>query len=222
MKKKWVLLFAALASLGQAFSQPDLLKDSKNLEPVSTKIEEVLYQKKNAIRVTAAPGAERAIETLAILNGAEFKNGTIELEVAGSALPGSDSTFRGFIGLAFRVKKKDSIEYECFYLRPTNGRAEDQLRRNHSVQYIAHPRFPWFKLRKDFPGVYESYADLEAGVWTKVKIVVRDQYARLYINDAPQPCLVIRKMLLPVSSGKLALWIGPGTDGYFRNLRLRE
>ena len=216
-----ICIITAVFIAGGVMAQPDLLKDSKNLEPVSVKIEEVQYQKRNAIRVTAAPGAERAYETLAILNGTEFKNGTIELELAGSALPGVDSTFRGFIGLSFRLKKKDSIEYECFYLRPTNGRAEDQLRRNHAVQYISHPRFTWFKLRKEFPGVYESYADMEAATWTKVKIVVRGQYARLYINDASQPCLIVQKMLHPVSSGQLALWIGPGTDGYFRNLKVK-
>jgi hypothetical protein len=43
--------------------------------------------------------------------------------------------------------------------RPTNGRAEDQVRRNHATQYISYPDRRWFQLRKDFPGKYESYAD---------------------------------------------------------------
>ena len=202
-----------------ALGQSDLLKDVKNLDPLGVNIEAVRYKNKDAIRVTEIPGTRS--ETVVILNGVEFKNGTIELEVAGDRLPGSDTTARGFIGLAFRLKKKDSIAYECFYLRPTNGRAEDQLRRNHAVQYISHPKYTWFRLRKENPGLYESYADLVAGEWTRVKIVVRDQYARLYVNDAAQPCLMVRRMLHPASSGQLALWIGLGTDGYFRNLRVK-
>ena len=83
------------------------------------------------------------------------------------------------------------------------------------------PKYTWFRLRKENPGLYESYADLVAGEWTRVKIVVRDQYARLYVNDAAQPCLMVRRMLHPASSGQLALWIGLGTDGYFRNLRVK-
>src|SRR5438128_8445754 len=45
---------------------------------------------------------------------------------------------RGFIGIAFRVR---GDRYEYIYLRPTNGRADDQVRRNHSTQYSAHPSF---------------------------------------------------------------------------------
>ena len=214
-------ILTALVATTTVLAQPDLLKDSKNLEQVNVKTEEVQFLNRKAIRVIGATSLTGPSETLAILQGVEFKNGTIELEVAGKTLPGVDSTFRGFIGLAFRLTKNDTIHYECFYLRPTNGRAEDQLRRNHSVQYIAHPQFPWFHLRKEFPGMYESYADMVAGEWIKVKIVVHNQDARLYLNDATHPCLIVRKMLNPISSGQLALWVGPGTDGYFRNLKVK-
>jgi hypothetical protein len=44
-------------------------------------------------------------------------------------------------------------------LRPTNGRADDQVRRNHSTQYISYPDFPWYRLREETPGMYESYSD---------------------------------------------------------------
>jgi hypothetical protein len=45
--------------------------------------------------------------------------------------------FLPYIGVAFRVNlnaAKDAAKYECFCLRPTNGRADDQVRRNHSTQ----------------------------------------------------------------------------------------
>jgi hypothetical protein len=41
---------------------------------------------------------------------------------------------RGFAGIAFRVQP-DLRTYDAFYLRPTNGRADDQVRRNHAAQY---------------------------------------------------------------------------------------
>ena len=78
---------------------------------------------------------------------------------------------RGFTGVAFRISP-DAAKFELFYLRPTNGRADDQERRNHSAQYDSFPDYPWFRLRKETPGKYESYVDLVPGEWTKVKISV--------------------------------------------------
>ena len=188
------------------------------LEPINVAVTETVYHKEKAVRVVGSRDGEQ----IAIVKDLEFKDGLIEIEMAGAPLPGSDASFRGFIGLAFRVQKKDSIQYECFYIRPTNGRAEDQLRRNHSAQYITHPGYPWFKLRKENPGVYESYVDLVAGEWTKVKIRVKGKDARLYVNDAPQPCLIVTDMKHEVESGGIALWIGIGTDGYFKNLKVTK
>ena len=95
------------------------------------------------------------------------------------------------VGIAFRVKE-DLQTYDAFYLRPTNGRAEDQERRNHSVQYISHPDWPWFRLRKETPGKYESYVDLVPGQWTKIRIEVRGEQARLYVHDNEQPTLIVK------------------------------
>jgi hypothetical protein len=98
-------------------------------------------------------------------------DGTIELDLAGAPRADAFEGARGFVGVAFR-RQKDPLRYECLYLRPANGRAEDQLRRNHSTQYVSHPDFPWHRLRRESPGLYESYVDLVPGEWTRVKIVV--------------------------------------------------
>ena len=42
-------------------------------------------------------------ETIAILKGSDFKDGTIEAEVVGLALAGAQPGVRGFVGIAFRV-----------------------------------------------------------------------------------------------------------------------
>jgi hypothetical protein len=150
-----------------------------------------------------------------------FHNGTIEIEVAGKPRAGAPADARGFVGIAFRVAA-DPSKYECFYIRPTNGRAEDQLRRNHSTQYISMPDYPWFKLRKESPGQYESYVDVVPGEWTKIKVEVDGVKARLYVNDAPQPVLIVNDLKLGDSKGAVALWIGLGTEGYFTKLRISE
>lgn len=212
-------LFAAMLSFG--FSNliaQEISLSPGNFETVNVKVEAAKYKGKNAIHVVGIVDGEQ----LAILKNSDFKNGTIEIEVSGQPLPNAGAGARGFIGLAFRVRQTDSVRYECFYIRPTNGRADDQLRRNHSTQYISHPRYPWFKLRQENPGVYESYVDLVAGEWTKLKIVVRDKEARLYVHGADQPSLIVKDLKQDLVSGAIALWIDSGTDAYFTNLKIQK
>ena len=166
------------------------------------------------------PDARAFFETLAVIEGVEFGSGVIEAEIAGAPAPGAAEGARGFVGIAFRLQK-DMKTYDAFYLRPTNGRAEDQERRNHSTQYIAHPDWPWFRLRKETPGRYESYVDLVPGAWTKVRIEVDGGRARLYVHGQEQPTLVVNDVKSGASGkGAVALWIGPGTIAHFRNLRV--
>ena len=129
---------------------------------------------------------------------------------------------RGFVGVAFRVAE-DRKKFECLYLRPTNGRADDQVRRNHSAQYISFPEYPWARSRKETPEKYESYVDLEPGVWTKVRITVRGEQARLYVHGNAQPTLLVNDLKLGAAAkGAVALWIGPGTEAHFANLRITK
>ncbi len=163
-----------------------------------------------------APG--KAVEQLAVIEGAELGNGTIEAEIAGAPATDAPSGARGFVGIAFRLQA-DLAAYDAFYLRPTNGRADDQVRRNHSAQYISHPDWPWFRLRKETPEKYESYVDLVPGEWTKVKIDVRGTQARLYVHDQKQPTLVISDVKTGANGkGAVALWLDVGTVAHFRNL----
>ncbi len=185
-------------------------------EAINTKVEEVTYKGKKVLKVTALPGGS----AVAVVKDLEFRNGTIEVEMAGAPAADADSTNRGFIGVSFRITKGDTLSYETLYLRPTNGRSTDQLRRNHSVQYTSHPNYSWFRLRKENPGLYESYADLVPGEWTKVKIVVKDRQAKLYVHGAAQPCLIVNDLKRGITSGSVGLWSDVGVDGYFRNLKV--
>lgn len=196
------------------------LNSVEGLDLRNVKAEVVEHQGKKGLRVIKSNEdvAKENRETLIIISDVNFKNGTIEIELAGEPAPDADPQARGFIGVAFRLAETDPLKYECFYVRPTNGRANDQLRRNHTTQYVSHPDFPWYRLRKENPGVYESYVDLVPGEWTKIKVVVSGKDARLYVHNAEQPCLVVKDLKLGGSEGKIALWLHWSTLAHFRNL----
>lgn len=160
-------------------------------------------------------------ETIAIVKGADFKNGTIEAEVVGLPRQGAQAGVRGFVGIAFHVGPNGS-RYECISLRQTNGRADDQLRRNHTTQYSSYPDFPWHRLRDESSGMYESYVDVEAGAWSKIKIVVSGARAQLYVNGADQPCLIVNDLKLGDTRGSVAFWAGTDTQAYFSNLAINQ
>ena len=170
--------------------------------------------------------ALRLIETdnkrgggIALINGQMFKDGSLEVEVAGRRGPYAAPDDRGFIGMAFRVSA-DRRSWEEIYLRPENGRAADQVRRNHSIQYASIPDYPWPRMRKEFPEKYESYVDLVPGEWTRMRIEVSGTSARLFVNAAAQPNLVVSDLKHGLRDGGVALWIGSGTEGFFSNLQI--
>jgi hypothetical protein len=175
------------------------------------------YKGRSAIQVIATPGAANA-DSYAVIKDAVFRDGTIEVDLAGQPAAGAGGGARGFIGIAFRLQPDGRYEY--IYLRPTNGRADDQVRRNHSTQYSSHPDFDYARSRQEAPEKYESYVDLEPGVWTKYKIEVDGRKARLYVHGAAQPCLIVNDLKLEPREGGVALWVGPGTEGYFSNLKI--
>jgi hypothetical protein len=191
--------------------------------------EPAALQGKKGLRVTVSdetlrrlqgmtPEERIQLEQLASIEALDFSNGVIEVEIAGAPGPGAEQAARGFVGVAFRLQK-DMKTYDAFYLRPTNGRAEDQERRNHATQYVAHPEWPWFRLRKETPSRYEAYVDLVPEAWTKIRIEVRGERARLYVHDQEQPTLIVNDVKSGAQGrGAVALWIGPGTVAHFRNL----
>jgi hypothetical protein len=203
--------FAPGAGAAQSLS----LHSADGLTLRRVKAEPVTYKGRKAIRITS-DGGENGF---AIVAGPEFQDGTIEVDLAGEPGPGAQSQARGFVGVAFRMAP-DASRFELIYLRPTNGRADDQERRNHSTQYDSFPDYPWPRLRKETPGKYESYVDLVSGDWTKVRISVGGLKAKLYVHGVEQPALIVNDLKLGLAKGAIALWAGPGTVGYFSNLRV--
>ena len=215
-----LIIFAFALTVAQA--QTVSLDSPDQLKLANVKAETVTFKGRKALRVRDAAPPDLGDEgRLVVLSKTDFQDGVIEVDLAGEPGPGAGEGARGFVGIAFRVAP-DQSRFECIYLRPTNGRAEDQMRRNHSVQYISVPGFPWHFLRKEFPEKYETYVDLVASEWTKVKIEVRGEKARLYVNGVEQPSFLVNDLKQGQSKGSVALWIGPGTLAHFANLRILQ
>jgi hypothetical protein len=208
-----VLLLCA-APLG---AQRISLADLSRLELRATQAAVTPYHGRQALRLIEDPAHPGQL--LAIVHSRPFHDGTIDIDLAGARSATAVESDRGFIGIAFRMQS-DRAHYECIYIRPTNGRARDQLRRNHSTQYESLPDWSWSRLRKESPGVYESYADMAEGEWIHMKIVVHGTRAALYLGGAAQPCLLVNDLKLGDAQGTIALWGGSGTVAYFANLNI--
>jgi hypothetical protein len=222
-----ILLAVVVVSSTQEtkLSGPALTLDSNTkFELVNAEVKWVDYRGQHALHFVPLPGHEQAQNEImmAVLRDSDFKDGTIELDVAGSRRAGYSTVedvrgFKGVIGMSFRVDGKKS---ETFYVRPENSRLENQLFRNRSTQYESMPDFPWDRLREEAAGMYESYVDLEPGAWTRLKVDVSGTKARLYVNGAAQPCLLVNDLKNGYGHGKLALFTRVSTDAYFSNLKV--
>ena len=196
----------------------------KGLDETKVSSEVAAYRGRRALHLVnndsaIAMGNRSGGQSLAIVSGLDFGDGTIEVDLVGMPRKGAPADTRGFVGVAFH-EQQHGADFEAFYLRFTNGRAEDQLRRNHATQYVSEPDFPWFRLREENPGVYESYVDIEPEAWTHMKIAVEGNKAQLYVNRAAQPCLVVSDLKLGAVRGHVALWDGSDTEAYFSHLRI--
>ena len=197
--------------------------DKNNLESVNVSLSIEKYNGKEVVKVIKDSTVTEFDEpTFAKLKGIDFKNGTIEVKVLSRLLPNAPELARGFIGIAFRINDSNS-KFESIYIRPTNGRANNQLSRNHSIQYFSFPDYKFDRLRKETPGEYESYADMTLNEWIKLKIIIVESQAKLFINDNKEPSLIVNDLKHGASSsGSVGLWVDVGTEGFFSDLMIQR
>lgn len=210
------LLFAAVVFVPpRSHAQTFPLADAKDLVMVNVKADTVEYKGRKAIRITN----DSQKDGFALLRGSDFQDGTIEADIALKITTPPGVRMPGFVGVAFRARP-DASRYELFYLRPGNSHADDQAMRNHCVQYSYEPNFNWYKLRREWPSVYESHAELQTETWTKVRIEAKGRSARLFIGGSDQPSLVVDGLKGEDVHGGVALWGTQGEEAYFSDLRV--
>jgi len=150
---------------------------------------------------------------MAWFDNEQFGTGTIEFDIKGSSKPQ-----RSFVGFAFH---RIDDAYDAIYFRPFNFSATSALSRMHSVQYISIPGNDWSQLRITAPGKYEhdvNPAPAEDS-WFHVKILVRKNDIRVFVNGNEKPCLTVDK-LNQRNTGGFGFWVGNGSDGDFANLKI--
>jgi hypothetical protein len=223
MKILLLTLFSSCLISSSALYSQNFKFEKNKLEAVNVSMSIEKLMGKDVVKVIKDSTVTQAnAPTFALLKGVLFKNGTIELKVLSRLVPNAGAGARGFIGIAFRIN--DSIsKFENIYIRPTNGRADDQVRRNHSTQYVSYPDYPFSRLRQEAPEKYESYADMGLNEWITIKIVVLDNQAKLFINDAKQPCLIVTDLKHGSNlAGSIGLWVDGGTEGYFADVKINQ
>src|SRR5262245_40085927 len=123
----FVAVIAVVVGVGiEAAPRTFAVENGTGLEFVHVVPQTVTYLGKKALRLVETPNAT-VENSVALLNDVMFTDGTIEADVAGKPGAGSNEAARGFVGLVFR-STAHAAAYDCFYIRPTNGRADDQLR----------------------------------------------------------------------------------------------
>ena len=185
------------------------LAKANKIEVFNRKFDQTKAGSAEAVFLNAAPN-----DGVAWIAGVEFSDGTIELEIKGKNEQG-----RSFVGIAFHVQ--DNRVFDAVYLRPFNFQAAEQERRSHSTQYISMPGHDWSELRKSHPGKYEFAITPEPDPdsWVKVKLVVKDKNVAAFVNGSDKPTLAV-ELLNERLKGKVGLWVGNGSDGWFRNLKV--
>jgi hypothetical protein len=224
--------FAILLSLATLFVSGQMpnavrkfpLTDVTGLIPKNVAVKAVQYGGRKAVMVTSTRGKDgRPVgDGFAVLPGADFQDGVIEADIAAKLTPPPGVLAHpGFVGIAFRARP-DASHYELFYVRPGNSRSDDQAKRNHSVQYSEKPDFGWYKLRPEWPSVYESYAALRLETWIHLKIEVTGRSARLFLNGSDEPSLIVSGLKGEDLRGAVALWGYPDEEAYFSNIRITQ
>jgi hypothetical protein len=151
----------------------------------------------------------------------DFENGTIEVKMYSQIQdPSPYPPAAGFIGVYFRIKENDSA-FESIYLRPKVGRINNQMARNHAVQYFSYPDYKFQTLRDKFPaGSYEGSAPVALNEWITMRIEVNGETAEMFINDMKYSSFIVNKMLGNNQKGYIGLYVDIATIGYFRDLKV--
>ncbi len=172
------------------------------------------------IRVWKVGSLEPDINTYARIDGSDFHNGSIEVDVCGKLLQDAPDYARGFIGIVFRATD-DGREFESFYIRPTNGKdCTDPVRKSHGCQYFSFPGYTFAYFREFGITEYENKVDTIAlNTWSHLKAVIEDDSGLFYVDDV----LVLKVEGFkhgPHARGNVGLYVDIGTDGWFRNLAI--
>ena len=166
------------------------------------KVSNIKFKGKDAILIENSKQEEGGI---VYLKDFEFTNGTIECDIASEI----------FSGIAFRVQNDETGE--CIYFRPFNSGTE---KNGNTVQYsLKGSEYGWQYLRENFPGKYESGADIQVNEWFHVRLVIKDTTVEVFVNNSKEPVLTVTDLKSENSKGSVGLW---AWNAYYANLTITK
>ncbi|MCM1499610.1 MAG: hypothetical protein NC124_14185 [Clostridium sp.] len=198
----------------------DMKKD--NFTAVHVMTEEKQLEGKPVLRIVKKDKINLYDEnTYAKLDNLQFHNGIIEVKLLSRLLPDAPDFARGFIGIVYRANAKDS-EFESFYLRPTNGRGcTDIARKAHGCQYFSYPGYTFSYFREYGITKYEAAADIDLNEWITLKAVIENERAEFYLNQVPEPVLVVEDMKHGIGEkGSVGIFVDIGTEAFVSELKV--
>jgi len=221
MKRNFLFVIILFLIFENGLPAQSITLNENNIEPVNVTMSIEKLMDKQVVKVIKDSSIKEFDEpTFVRIKAINFENGTIEVKVLSRLLKDAPDYARGFIGIAFRINDSNT-KFESIYIRPVNARVDDQVRRNHSIQYYSYPDYKFDRLRKESPEKYESYSDMEMNKWITMRIEVKDAQAKLFLNNNTQPSLIVNDLKHGADdSGAIALWVEGGTEGYFSDLKV--
>lgn len=171
------------------------------------------------IRETGLPDVDYIDTENFVLLPIDFATGTLEVDIYTVLAPDAAPEDRGFSGLAYHIDD-DLKNFESVYIRCTNGLKENPPapRNARAIQYFAFPNAKFDYLRENFPGVYESAANLGLNEWITLRLEVSKNGVTAFVNG--EQVLTVTESLCETSTGKLGLRVDIGSEAYFSNLRV--
>ena len=194
MKRNLLFVIILFLIFENGLPAQSITLNENNIEPVNVTMSIEKLMDKQVVKVIKDSSIKEFDEpTFVRIKAINFKNGTIEVKVLSRLLKDAPDYARGFIGIAFRINDSNT-KFESIYIRPVNARVDDQVRRNHSIQYYSYPDYKFDRLRKESPEKYESYSDMEMDKWITMRIEVKDAKAKLFLNNNTQPSLIVNDL----------------------------
>ena len=188
MKLKFISFILFVFITSSLFSQKIIPFDSENWDMTQGKV--VQYLGRDALSGTAK------------LNDIEFVNGIIEVDIAVTGVA-------SYPEINFHYQ--NSEEYEHFYIRPHRSEIYNDV-----LQYL--PVINGDKAWQLYTGEnYTAGAKIPINEWLHIKIEVKDNQARVYLNYSEQASLKISRLYYGKNAGGISLSTSvPGT-AYFSN-----
>ncbi|QEM09597.1 hypothetical protein [Mucilaginibacter rubeus] len=216
MNNKILLIALISMTLGDSFCYSQQKKVTYDVNRL-LKENKLIKAYPRQIVTEVTDGSKQGLTTDGILwlKNVDFETGVVEVD-----LRGRDVFQQSFLGIAFHGV--DTTTNDVIYFRPFNFQTTDTLRRKHTVQYISEPDFPWDKLRKEHPLVYENAVNPfpEATAWFHARIVINTDDITVYVNHSDWPSLKVKK-LNNRQKGLIGLW-SSGLPGDFANLVISQ